>query len=145
KPTGSSDAYGLRRAALGLVRLILANEIRFSKTHADRSAPLLKATITLSAVRVMQQALLKHQDSATPEVLTVYLLDQQLQEDPNNLTVKIALDAAVARMRAADAASPLFALKTDMIELREDLLAFLADRLKVQLRDQGKRHDLVDA
>lgn len=25
------------------------------------------------------------------------------------------------------------------------LLAFLADRLKVQLRDQGKRHDLVDA
>jgi glycyl-tRNA synthetase beta chain len=26
-----------------------------------------------------------------------------------------------------------------------DLLAFLADRLKVQLRDQGKRHDLVDA
>jgi glycyl-tRNA synthetase beta chain len=26
-----------------------------------------------------------------------------------------------------------------------DLLAFIADRLKVQLRDQGKRHDLVDA
>jgi glycyl-tRNA synthetase beta chain len=26
-----------------------------------------------------------------------------------------------------------------------DLLAFLADRLKVQLRDDGKRHDLVDA
>jgi glycyl-tRNA synthetase beta chain len=26
-----------------------------------------------------------------------------------------------------------------------DLLAFLADRLKVMLRDQGKRHDLVDA
>src|SRR5690606_35514849 len=27
----------------------------------------------------------------------------------------------------------------------EDLVSFLADRLKVQLRDQGKRHDLVDA
>jgi glycyl-tRNA synthetase beta chain len=26
-----------------------------------------------------------------------------------------------------------------------DLLSFLADRLKVQLRDSGKRHDLVDA
>ena len=26
-----------------------------------------------------------------------------------------------------------------------DLLAFFADRLKVQLRDQGARHDLVDA
>jgi glycyl-tRNA synthetase beta chain len=29
--------------------------------------------------------------------------------------------------------------------LYDDLLNFLADRLKVQLRDQGKRHDLVDA
>ncbi|MBN8608123.1 MAG: glycine--tRNA ligase subunit beta [Caulobacterales bacterium] len=29
--------------------------------------------------------------------------------------------------------------------ITEDLLSFLADRLKVQLRDQGKRHDLVDA
>ena len=28
---------------------------------------------------------------------------------------------------------------------RTDLLAFFADRLKVQLRDQGARHDLVDA
>jgi glycyl-tRNA synthetase beta subunit len=40
-------------------------------------------------------------------------------------------------------------LSADFAERREhllrDLLAFLADRLKVQLRDQGKRHDLVDA
>ena len=27
----------------------------------------------------------------------------------------------------------------------DDLLSFFADRLKVQLRDQGARHDLVDA
>jgi glycyl-tRNA synthetase beta chain len=30
-------------------------------------------------------------------------------------------------------------------EVSEEVLAFLADRLKVALRDQGKRHDLVDA
>jgi glycyl-tRNA synthetase beta chain len=30
-------------------------------------------------------------------------------------------------------------------KLPEDLLSFFADRLKVQLRDQGARHDLVDA
>ncbi len=29
--------------------------------------------------------------------------------------------------------------------LAQDLLAFFADRLKVQLRDQGAQHDLVDA
>jgi glycyl-tRNA synthetase beta chain len=33
----------------------------------------------------------------------------------------------------------------DSNKLPSDLLAFFADRLKVQLRDQGARHDLVDA
>src|SRR5882724_1542854 len=33
----------------------------------------------------------------------------------------------------------------DSHKLPTDLLAFFADRLKVQLRDQGARHDLVDA
>ena len=31
------------------------------------------------------------------------------------------------------------------VEFAQGVLAFLADRLKVQLRDSGKRHDLVDA
>ena len=29
--------------------------------------------------------------------------------------------------------------------IHPDLLSFFADRLKVQLREQGARHDLVDA
>src|SRR4029079_3272100 len=33
----------------------------------------------------------------------------------------------------------------DSNTLPTDLLAFFADRLKVQLREQGARHDLVDA
>ncbi|HEV7867102.1 MAG TPA: DALR anticodon-binding domain-containing protein, partial [Chthoniobacteraceae bacterium] len=33
----------------------------------------------------------------------------------------------------------------DSGKLPDDLLAFFADRLKVQLREQGARHDLVDA
>jgi glycyl-tRNA synthetase beta chain len=63
KPTGSKDPYALRRAALGVIRILLENGVRLSlKAHASA-----------------------------------------------------------------------------------DLIAFLADRLKVLLRDQGKRHDLVDA
>jgi len=31
------------------------------------------------------------------------------------------------------------------LKVSSDLLSFFADRLKVQLRDQGARHDLVDA
>ena len=71
KPTGSKDPFALRRAALGVIRLVGDNGIRL---------PLLSAF--------------------------------------------------------AKAAKP---------HDGKDLLAFFADRLKVQLRDQGARHDLVDA
>ena len=71
KPTGSKDPYGLRRAALGAIRILLDDAIRL---------PLL---------------------------------------------------ATFGRSLAAGPSS--------------DLLAFFADRLKVQLREQGARHDLVDA
>ncbi|MGE0285531.1 MAG: glycine--tRNA ligase subunit beta [Bradyrhizobium sp.] len=81
KPTGSKDPFALRRAALGVIRLIAENALR------------------LSILNVAKSAL-------------------------SGLTAKVATDAA---------------------KLPADLLAFFADRLKVQLRDQGARHDLVDA
>ena len=63
KPTGSKDPYALRRAALGVIRIILENGLRISLAKFGK----------------------------------------------------------------------------------DDLIAFFADRLKVTLKDQGKRHDLVDA
>ena len=80
KPTGSKDPYALRRAALGVIRLIAENALR------------------LSLMKVAASALA-------------------------GLSVKSA----------------------DASKLPSDLLAFFADRLKVQLREQGARHDLVDA
>jgi glycyl-tRNA synthetase beta chain len=78
KPTGSKDPYALRRAALGVIRLTVDNQLRL---HLSASA---------------KQA------------------------------------AGVFKDTRADA-------------IAADLLSFFADRLKVQLRDQGARHDLVDA
>ena len=72
KPTGSKDPYALRRAALGVIRIVLANKLRL---------PLLKLF---------------------------------------------------------DAARPGFGEAND-------LLSFFADRLKVHLREEGARHDLIDA
>lgn len=80
KPTGSGDPYQLRRAALGVIRIVLENDLR---------VPLGKH---------IRQGL-------------------ALQK----ITVKSASGLA------------------------DDLLAFFADRLKVFLREQGKRHDLIDA
>ena len=77
-PTGSRDPYALRRAALGVIRLILSSKIRmFLSRH-----------------------------------VSLHLRSLFLTDD---------IDAAF------------------------DLLRFFADRLTILLRDEGRRHDLVDA
>jgi glycyl-tRNA synthetase beta chain len=83
KPTGSKDPYALRRAALGVIRLIVENNMRL------RLSGLAKSGVEgLASAR------------------------------------KVVADGSV---------------------VSADLLTFFADRLKVQLREQGARHDLVDA
>jgi glycyl-tRNA synthetase beta chain len=81
KPTGSKDPYALRRAALGVIRIVLENQTKISLRelawgHLERS------------------------------------YDKQYLE---------------------------------VAEKLDDLMVFFEDRLKVQLRDQKARYDLVDA
>ncbi|MDN3718402.1 glycine--tRNA ligase subunit beta [Roseibium salinum] len=80
KPTGSKDPYALRRAALGVIRIVLENNLRLGLGEAILSAS-------------------------------------------NRLSVKTE----------------------DPTALVADLLTFFADRLKVHLKDEGARHDLIDA
>ncbi|NCQ24862.1 MAG: glycine--tRNA ligase subunit beta [Rhodobacteraceae bacterium CG17_big_fil_post_rev_8_21_14_2_50_63_15] len=87
KPTGSKDPYALRRAALGVIRLVLGNGLRVSL-----------ADLLVSA------------DSQLCEAIKT---GELVPED----------------------ASPEY----------NSLLAFLHDRLKVHLRDEGIRHDVIDA
>jgi glycyl-tRNA synthetase beta chain len=82
KPTGSKDPYALRRAALGVIRILLDDAIRL---------PLLRVINQAIVVAGSRHGLINH--ATVPA----------------------------------------------------DLLVFFAERLKVQLREQGARHDLVDA
>ncbi|MEP4885106.1 MAG: glycine--tRNA ligase subunit beta, partial [Alphaproteobacteria bacterium] len=77
KPTGSKDPFALRRAALGVIRIVLENGLR------------------------------------------------------------ISLRAAFAEARAHH--------KCNDAVIDDDLLSFFADRLKVHLRDDGVRHDHIEA
>ncbi len=79
RPTGSGDPFALRRAALGVVRIIRENNLRLR-------------------LRALLQA---------------------------------AVQAHVATLHEE--------------KLVEEILAFMAERLRVQLRDEGARHDLVQA
>ena len=108
KPTGSKDPFALRRAALGVIRLILTSEIRLRL--ASLSASLSKRL----GGRIPEDSIWRGVASLP------FTGDSQPQSKP--------LDEE--EMHATIAA---------------DLLAFFADRLKVYLRDQGARHDLIDA
>jgi glycyl-tRNA synthetase beta chain len=83
KPTGSGDPYQLRRAALGVIRICLENDLRLALWHQIATS-----------------------------------------------------NALHAKTMTGKPAAP---------ELASDLLAFFADRLKVHLREEGVRHDLIDA
>jgi glycyl-tRNA synthetase beta chain len=86
KPTGSKDPYALRRAALGVIRIVLDNKLRMNLTPLVDKA--IKGGLLVTG--------------------TTYAL-------------------------------------TDSHLVPWGLMEFFADRLKAQLRDQGARHDLVDA
>jgi glycyl-tRNA synthetase beta chain len=150
KPTGSSDPYALRRAALGLVRIVLHNNVRFTEP-----SPPLRGRGEGEGGRANELA---SDASARPppptpappggggalvRLVCVHRTSPEFERStripfpplgPGKITRLEREHAHTASTGPAD-------------HLREalDLLAFLADRLKVQLRDQGKRHDLVDA
>jgi len=89
KPTGSKDPYALRRAALGVIRLVVENGLR------------------LNLLPVFAEAAGQH---------------------------------FLGALKSGQGATP-----SDIDSLGTDLLSFFADRLKVHLRGQGARHDLIAA
>jgi len=125
KPTGSKDPFALRRAALGVIRLILTNDLRFS---LDRflDAQLLRAKAVAIA-------------DLSDETVTALL-----EEIADHGVFGAAWQAVKERLDAG--ADPAFAdLETTVPDKSVDLLRFFHDRLKVHLRDEGVAHDVIDA
>ncbi len=108
KPTGSKDPYALRRAALGVIRLVVENGVRVElgdklfgvrqKLKTPTTNPIKMSLVGITKLEI--QRVPQFHDSKDPVV--------QAQE-------------------------------------MADLLSFFHERLKVMLREQGARHDLVDA
>ncbi|MDQ0511250.1 glycine--tRNA ligase subunit beta [Ancylobacter amanitiformis] len=124
KPTGSKDPYALRRAALGVVRLVLENGL----TLDLRSVILKPLRRTRLAINIAIQNHLQTRQASENEESTGKL-------------IFLAKHATELGNRFRFNAPP----QSDEHEIISDLLSFLADRLKVHLREQGARHDLVDA
>ena len=141
KPTGSKDPYALRRAAIGVIRTLLENSLRLglrnllSVAISHHSAPRVQAAHnqaiqamaeTIEHGRKAEQVANKRERTADVNV-PLFFAELEVSVDPAAKTVGGGL--------------PRAALEATL----DDLLSFFADRLKVQLREQGARHDLVDA
>ena len=102
KPTGSAKTRSrLRRAALGVIRLVLGNGVRF-----DFSL-------------VISKAFERSHESAFGKTVVASIDSEGNLTNPRPHTLAE--------------------------NIHSDLLAFLHDRLKVHLKDQGIRHDVIDA
>jgi glycyl-tRNA synthetase beta chain len=126
KPTGSKDPYALRRAALGVIRLILDNELQIKLIPVLTQAGLGVAGSLASVVVQGLQPLVDDVALRTANTEIAVAILEGFRKDP-------------ARRNEAAAAGQMLA--SAVVGVR----AFLVDRLKTQLRDQGARHDLVDA
>lgn len=124
KPTGSKDPYALRRAALGVIRLILQNDLRVD----------LVSTIRMAHRAISSQSFRFSSANFGAQFATLENLFSQS-------AAKAIFDAYDSSFEEAVETFHSEKANADSV----DLLAFFADRLKVQLRDQGARHDLVDA
>jgi glycyl-tRNA synthetase beta chain len=155
KPTGSRDPYALRRAALGVIRILLGSEARapVRELVADWYRSLRCFVDPGRALYVSTRrttgylGALSRSPSRVFETYVDEFEDALLEGAP--FVVAVREDFDIRFDRSAPAGDPP---EGEVIyqfrpygEVSEEVLAFLADRLKVVLRDQGKRHDLVDA
>ena len=153
KPTGSKDPFALRRAALGVLSLLQINDIRLRIyptliRHACRlfwseyqriqrieihqrmvsvsgSSP---EALAIAAITVWPENF--GEETTEPEQFVEWVHEaQKVAHDTFNFKRAVELDGF--------GASALLAI--------EPTLDFFADRLKVQQREAGVRHDLIDA
>ncbi len=115
KPTGSKDPFALRRAALGVIRILVENEKPFD------------AQKLVHPYHQNIRAALERSGSVAAKDY----------DDPSLVFDSVDL---VARYRESKNNSNYLRVPAVV-----DLLAFLHDRLKVYLKDQGIRHDIIDA
>ena len=125
KPTGSKDPYALRRAALGVIRILLQSDIR-AGLDAWFDAQLVRHKFAQSNAMVEAEA----------EALLGEIADHGVFGAAFR-TVLEKIDGAPSGEFAE--------LEKAVPDLSTDMLSFFHDRLKVFLRDQGLTHDVIDA
>ena len=156
KPTGSKDPFALRRAALGVIRLVLENG------HKLNLEPILFETFNALHVADRERqrkkiiAQIVHEIEAgrraEAEIEAVrgetWASAMELSESHNSVFDATDEPTLATAERVADIYVDHFGgieWRNYWVPKIDDLLSFIHDRLKVHLRDEGIRHDVIDA
>lgn len=128
KPTGSKDPYALRRAALGVIRILVENEVRIKLSNGFVAAG---RWVMLHMHHTASKDGIALPDHPLAGAMVLLLAEiAKVSGRPTLSTLGSDLKVPPEAWEASRAS---------------DLLSFFHDRLKVYLRDQGARHDLIDA
>ncbi|MDO5606733.1 MAG: glycine--tRNA ligase subunit beta, partial [Paracoccus sp. (in: a-proteobacteria)] len=149
KPTGSKDPFALRRAALGVIRLVLGNGVRVGLD--DLISGGLLEHLQAQSWSEMAERMQSEQQAAQLLGVEVSDVSKFVVEAKHGFIInprrasEIVQNARLAAQGATTAKAASDALIGKLVMEADNLLAFLHDRLKVYLRDQGIRHDVIDA
>ncbi len=125
KPTGSKDPYALRRAALGVIRIVLENEVRLKLEGGSEQ-------LYFSIWQDIQNNNVGRELDKLQDFHDVGVDTEALDPIFDKLVGEPRFDMSEGDFN-------------DMESRLGNLLSFFHDRLKVHLRDSGARHDLIDA
>jgi glycyl-tRNA synthetase beta chain len=130
RPTGSGDPYALRRAALGVIRILLT---------IGASLPLRNLLLDLMGALAVHIRWSLY-EGGTISGQDIALLETKWLEG-SGLSGKETFAPEMFRKYALENPTFFPAFTKDV----NSLIGFFADRLKVALREKGTRHDLIDA
>ena len=143
RPTGSKDPFALKRAGLGIISILLAGSLRL---------PLTNIATSYLAELARQIAFRRLEDSDGYGNFANDIYDDWAAGRPvgrNDDGSVFRRQSTGGKMLYSKESAPLIRWAADwhdyVLGSAPNLLPFLTDRLKVQQREAGVRHDLIDA
>jgi len=137
KPTGSKDPFALRRAALGVIRLVLVNGLRVGLS--DVSKGIFEAQVKNLWIGGV---VFGEDDPEGPYRQLEKVYPDWEKRSTDSIEPAAYEDAMWSDFEGEWSVAVIKSLSS---EKAETLLSFFHDRLKVYLRTDGIRHDVIDA
>ncbi|WP_326915019.1 glycine--tRNA ligase subunit beta [Sphingopyxis chilensis] len=132
RPTGSKDPFALRRAGIAISAIVLVNGLRLRLVN-----------VVMKCMFGTLEQMYKSEDREKLDSITGVF---HHLADPKDAAALI--EAAFPKREAPsdpDAPVPVIQRDRENAATLVEIIAFLFDRLKVQQREAGVRHDLIDS